>query len=377
MPIFDHLADVIRHATGLRRIILSIADDSFFEGCPTLTDALADVKSLETIRFNFVATRGVALLSRMKSQLRSVQCIISLRATLPPQGPTPFLYNFAQSLTFLELYGALDILSVDTEPHAVWPRVQELTLRDAEIKHGHWQFICCAFPNLRTLRMDGTFIDTAGAYAEWSEMDLVQTSSPLPLRCRVRCVELNINLDKLHVYPQRSVADYLEMLGHCLPVALTCHLNRHILDYLPVLLPRLRFLHLETSDLELPRLLSSVTAWVDDTLPCLASTLGQSRVRAVIVELPHNCTTKRAELHSHAENIAMHARCMELIGLHRHGYKGSLLGQVGDLRDWRYSLCNWYHVTSRTTDGTPQLSRVSEEDVPGLVPLIQSCKMLG
>ncbi|KAH9922656.1 uncharacterized protein B0H18DRAFT_1120828 [Fomitopsis serialis] len=377
-PVSDHLAEVIRHATGLRRIVLDGAGDNFFDSAPALTDALADVESLKTIRLTFVGPRGIALLSRMKSQPRTVQCRVNIAyARQPWQGPTQFLHNFVRSLTVLELHDALDLLTVETESHVVWPRVQELALMDENVKREHWQFICRAFPNLRTLRMDGTLIDTAGAYAEWSEMDLVQTSNPLPLRCRVRCVELNISLDKQFLSPH-NVADYLEMLGNCLPIALICHLNRCILDYLPVLLHRLRFLHLETYDLEppAPRLLSSVTRWVDATLLSLASTLARSRVRAVIVELPHNCTTKRAELRSHAENIATHARCMELIGLHRHGYKGSTLRQVGDLRDWRFSLCNWYHVTSRTTDGTPQLSRVSEVDVPRLVPLVQSCKTL-
>ncbi|KAH9922654.1 uncharacterized protein B0H18DRAFT_1212521 [Fomitopsis serialis] len=370
-PTSDHLAKVIRHATGLRRIVLSFVDDNFLESSPTLVDALADVESLETIRFNFVSTRGVALLSRMKSQPRSVQCAVSAYR-LPSQGPARFLHNFVQSLTFLELLGALNILAVDTEPHDVWPRVQELTLRDTEIRGGHWQLICRAFPNLRTLHMRGMLIDTTGTCAEWSEMDLVQTRSPLLLRCHVRCVEIRANLDP----SQYNVADYIEMLGHTSPVALTCHFNHRILDYVHVRLHRLRFLHLETYDLALPRELSSVARWVDATLLSLASTLAQSRVRAVIVELPHNCTTKRAELLSHTKNIALHARCMELIGLHRRGYAGSLVRQVGDLRDWRYSLCNWYHVTSRTTDGTPELSRVSEADVPGLAPLVQACKTL-
>jgi len=374
VPISDHLAEIIRHATGLRRIVLN-ADDYFLESCPTLVDALADVESLKTIRFNssLAAARGVALLSRMKSQLRSVQCMISLRAILPPLGPTPFLHNFVQSLTFLDIHGVLDILVVDTEPHVVWPRVQELTLRDAKIKHGHWQFICRAFPSLRTLRMGGTLLDTSGACAEWSEMDLVQTRSPLALRCHVRCVELHANLEDRRSMPsQHNVADYLEMLGHASPVALTCRLNHCIMDYVPVRLHRLRFLHLETYDLVFSRELSSIARWINAALLHLASSLAQSRVRAVIIKLPHNCAIKRAELRSHAENIALHARCMDLIGLHRHGLQGSM----GDMRSWRYSLCNWYHVTSRTADGTPHLSRVSEEDVPELVPLIQSCKVL-
>ncbi|KAH9917974.1 uncharacterized protein B0H18DRAFT_1033080 [Fomitopsis serialis] len=375
VPIFDHLAEVIRHATGLRRIVLDYADDSFLDSCPTLADALADVESLETIRFDFVSTRGVALLSRMKSQPRSVQCSVNV-FRLPSQGPTRFLHNFVQSLTFLELYDALDILAVDTEPHAVWPRVRKLVLQDEKIRREHWQFICRAFPNLRTLRMGGMLLDTAGTCAEWSEMDLVQTRSPLPLRCHVRCVELNISLDKQFLSPH-NVADYLEMLGHSSPVALTCHLNDRILDYLPVRLPRLRFLHLATHDLELPTELGGVARWVDATLLRLASCLAQTQVRTVIVDLPHKCTNRRAELRSHAENIATHARCMELIGLHRHGYQQSLHGQVQDRQDWRSLLCNWYHVTSRTDDGIPQLSRVFQKDTPGLVPLIQSCKTLG
>ncbi|KAH9922667.1 acyl-CoA N-acyltransferase [Fomitopsis serialis] len=306
VPIFDHLAEVIRHATGLRRIVLDYADDSFLDSCPTLADALADVESLETIRFDFVSTRGVALLSRMKSQPRSVQCSVNV-FRLPSQGPTRFLHNFVQSLTFLELYDALDILAVDTESHAVWPRVRKLVLQDEKIRREHWQFICRAFPNLRTLRMGGMLLDTAGTCAEWSEMDLVQTRSPLPLRCHVRCVELNISLDKQFLSPH-NVADYLEMLGHSSPVALTCHLNDRILDYLPVRLPRLRFLHLATHDLELPTELGGVARWVDATLLRLASCLAQTQVRTVIVDLPHKCTNRRAELRSHAENIATHAR---------------------------------------------------------------------
>ncbi|KAH9829654.1 uncharacterized protein C8Q71DRAFT_789362 [Rhodofomes roseus] len=380
VPFHERITEVIPHATTLRTLYLDARDarkTSFTENRPSLADALANVQSLETIRFHCRHTSDLALLCRMKSQPRTVWCSSSWQSFEPSRQLSRFLHNFVERLTTLRIRGVHDIMLANAQLGLVWPRVKELAIQDQFIMDKYWQILPRAFPNLRSLRVVPWSVTTVDADLEWSELDVVCTRSLLPLRCRVRSLELASDLNP-HILPaHRYVASQFDMLRRAMPVVLTCHYERQILELVPKHLGSLKVLHLTeyagwwratgaNDHRHLPE-------WTSTTLRHIASALASSRIRAVIIELPHNATIRKAQLRSHAENIATHAGSLELIGIHLYGFRNRRLWPIERLQDWRTSLCNWYHVTSRNTDGTPCLTIVPKEDVLLVVPqLLQS-----
>ncbi|KAH9922657.1 uncharacterized protein B0H18DRAFT_1120829 [Fomitopsis serialis] len=232
MPLQDRLAEIVRHATALRKIFLLTANDTFTQSCPALVDAIAEAKSLKVIHFLHVDLSGIALLSRMKSQLVSVTCKMDRGAATTVtqvQKPMRFLRNFVECLTKVTLNEALDVLIADANPKGVWPRVQELVLGDGEIRPEHWRPVCRAFPNIRTLRVRAASVDVTGAHAEWPKLDLVQTRSPLPLQCHVRNVKVDDGNDEEPLPGNNhDAAQYFEMLRRVSPVTLTYYHDRKL-----------------------------------------------------------------------------------------------------------------------------------------------------
>ena len=232
--IYVRLADVIRHATGLRKVFVTDNLDAFFSNTYlSLADAIAEVESLEHVEFDCVPRNRVALfLSRMKSRPRVLKCTMSspigsnVAKVVTPK-PTQFLRNFTGCLTKLVLDRALELIA-EIEPYTVWPHVQELVLGEWVVTDEIWRLIIRAFPNVRTLcfceAVRSRCTPMARLGLQWSSLDLVRTSCPLPIQCHVRRVELDVILHGNNPSSINEVTDCSEMLRCASPTALTCHL---------------------------------------------------------------------------------------------------------------------------------------------------------
>ncbi|KAH9922641.1 uncharacterized protein B0H18DRAFT_1212511 [Fomitopsis serialis] len=354
--VLNHLAEVIRHATNLRAFHLDTTDDAFYF-CPPLADAFADASSLTTIEFNFVSPEWMQPTSR-----------------LILDGADTVLSNLVGCLTMVTLNpNILDVL-VDVEPRTVCPHARELVVGQGRFKSDHWELISRVFPSTRIFRTQASPFGIGEAHTEWTTLDLVQTTNPILLRCYVTRLELDVNLDDVLV-PEESTykpADYFETLRCVSPVALTCFvdLNRQIVEWVTGHLIHLRVLHLMTCDLRWWHLRTDVAAWTDDTLRHLASTVASSKLRAVIIELPHNFPATRALLRSHAENIVARAGTVELVGIRCHAAMDRGISRIDKYTMTRY---NWYRVERRENDGSSQLNTLAQDDVLRIVPgLLQS-----
>ncbi|TFY57017.1 hypothetical protein EVJ58_g7283 [Rhodofomes roseus] len=351
---FNSLADVLRSALALRKITLTWDVAFAMEDCPSFEDALASVESLDVIDIRGMDLPLVRLLSRMKCRPRTLRCdlIPVWRFGLvgkpgPCEGGQPsFLSNFADSVTTLEL-GHLSNPIEELMPDTVWPSVRELSVTSGTFTNV--RTVSCAFPNLRDLRIRNVQLADPTIPAEWPELRFLSTTDPIPLQCRVRHVQLNVDCERASAsYIQRS----LEMLRRASPTVLSCYASVVLFEYMAEHLRDLKVLHVDAGNVPLNLPMHSI-------LVSLATALRAIPLLALTLDIPLSNYATCSDEATYAEMFAAAIPSLELVGIDHYEPSERPHSAMMDPAEWDVSERSWYRVPPRSADGTPVLRGLS------------------
>ncbi|KZS99954.1 uncharacterized protein LAESUDRAFT_816785 [Laetiporus sulphureus 93-53] len=341
------LAQVLQRASRLARIDVYRAEH-LLQSAPELANALLVLPSLEDLRLRGVGPHALRVLSMMQSGPQNLELEFARSVndkTSTNHRQAEFLHSFTSSVLSLSLTRPFHFME-ELKSDVVWPKVRRLEVRGDIYR---LSTLVQTFPNVRTLYIGGALLeDSATTPAKWPALDFVSISSPAPLCCAVRRLELRYDLEILAL-PLFDIwsSGTMALLRQTSPAVLTCYTNMRMLKWIANNVSSLRFMQIFAHEPIYPSGANAedIESWIGTIVSLLAALplVGITVARSTTDAGREHAVQKLAAI------VAAEIKTLQYVGLNL----------TTSYHSWANYHFVWFKVVSRSGD-TPHLKRLTD-----------------